>query len=157
LSTNAKTPKPYARAFDVQSAPLSFLAAVLIIFGICDLVAVGMPEDIARHHWGTQGWWHRFNSTNVKITDFSSPAPVRLTLFFGLTIYSFLFSSTSPLFNSRRYTPSLWGEGLKNRLVFSWAFLELVTWFWIFVTLREERREAAVRAAQRRAAQDEMM
>jgi hypothetical protein len=42
-------------------------------------------------------------------------------------------------------------------MVFSWAFLELVTWFWIFVTLREERREAAVKIAQRRAAQDEMM
>jgi hypothetical protein len=51
----------------------------------------------------------------------------------------------------------MWGEGLKNRLVFSWAFLELVTWFWIFVTIREERRELAIKAAQRRAAQDEMM
>jgi len=123
----------------VQSAPLAFLAAVLIIFGICDLVAVSIPEEIARHHWGTQ-------------------APIRLALFFGLTIYAFLFSPTSPLFNSRSYTPSLWGgEGLKNRMVFSWAFLELVTWFWIFVTLREERREAAVKIAQRRAAQDEMM
>jgi hypothetical protein len=39
----------------VQSAPLAFLAAVLIILGICDLVAVSMPEEIARHHWGTQG------------------------------------------------------------------------------------------------------
>jgi hypothetical protein len=140
----------------VQSAPLAFLAAVLIILGICDLVAVSMPEEIARHHWGTQGLlpFQYLNLTMLILI----PAPIRLALFFGLTIYSFLFSSTSPLFNSRSYTPSLWGgEGLKNRMVFSWAFLELVTWFWIFVTLREERREAAVKRAQRRAAEDEMM
>jgi hypothetical protein len=141
----------------VQSAPLAFLAAVLIIFGICDLVAVSMPEEIARHHWGTQGPLYPFKISNIKMLISSSQAPVRLAMFFCLTIYSFLFSSTSPLFNSRSYTPSMWGEGLKNRLVFSWAFLELVTWFWIFVTLREERREAAVKAARRKAAQDEMM
>ncbi len=141
----------------MQSAPLSFLAAVLIIFGLCDLVAVSMPEEIARHHWGTQGPLCPLLQFGYDDTDFSSLAPVRLALFFGLTLYAFLFSSTSPLFNSRTYTPSLWGEGLKNRLVFSWAFLELVTWFWIFVTLREERREAAVKMAQRKAAQDEMM
>jgi hypothetical protein len=74
-----------------------------------------------------------------------------------LTIYSFLFSASSPLYSSSKYTPSRWGEGFKNRVLFTWAFLELITWFWIFVTLREERREAAVKEAKRRAAQEEMM
>lgn len=141
----------------MQSAPLAFLAAILILFGISDLVAVSMPEEIARHHWGAQGTLHHIYSLTVTSLISISLAPVRLALFFLLTIYTIVFSSTSPLYNSRIYIPSVWGEGLKNRLVFTWAFLELVTWFWIFVTLREERREAAVRAAQRRTAQEEMM
>jgi hypothetical protein len=62
--------QPYARAFDVQSAPLAFLAAVLIIFGISDLVAVSMPEDIARHHWGTQGMLHLTHWFDCNIADF---------------------------------------------------------------------------------------
>jgi hypothetical protein len=41
------------------------------------------------------------------------------------------------------YSPSFWGEGLKNRIFFTWAFVETAAWFWIWVTLREERREWA--------------
>jgi hypothetical protein len=55
------------------------------------------------------------------------------------------------------YRAGGWGEGLKNRLVFSWAFLEMVTWFWIFVTLREERREFAVKVARRKAADEDRL
>jgi hypothetical protein len=39
--------------------------------------------------------------------------------------------------------------------VFTWAFLEMMTWFWVFVTLREERREWAIRIQQKRAAEEE--
>ena len=74
----------------------------------------------------------------------------------GLGIYSFAFSANSPLMKGSYY-PSGWGEGLKNRVFFTWAFVELVTWFWIFVTLREERRELATRIAERRAADADMM
>jgi len=42
-------------------------------------------------------------------------------------------------------------------VVFTWAFLEMVAWFWVFVTLREERREIAVRIAERRAAEDDRL
>ena len=83
-------------------------------------------------------------------------APIRLALFMGLAAYSFAFSATSPLMKGSYY-PSTWGEGLKNRVFFTWAFVELVTWFWIFVTLREERREIATRMAERKAAEDGMM
>lgn len=55
------------------------------------------------------------------------------------------------------YYKSSWGEGLKNRVVFTWAFLEMITWFWVFVTLREERKEIAARQAERRAAERDMM
>jgi hypothetical protein len=142
----------------VQSAPLAFLSAVLIIFGISDLVSVSMPEDIARYHWGTQGLSLLVQFFFIGIANLYFAAPVRLALFFALTIYSFLFSASSPLSGSSRYTPSQWGgEGLKNRVLFTWAFLELITWFWIFVTLREERREGAAKETRRRMAQEETM
>jgi hypothetical protein len=46
---------------------------------------------------------------------------------------------------------------LKNRVLFTWAFVEMITWFWVFVTLREERRDTALRIAERKAAEDDMM
>jgi Increased loss of mitochondrial DNA protein 1 len=87
---------------------------------------------------------------------FTSIAPVRFTLFFLLTSYTFLFSAKSPLASSANgtYVPSRWGEGLKNRVLFTWAFVELITWFWIYAALQEERREAALRARQRREAEE---
>jgi hypothetical protein len=78
-------------------------------------------------------------------------------LFGALTFYSFAFSASSPLYSSSTYHTSSWGEGLKNRVVFTWAFLEMITWFWAFVTLREERQSMAARVAEKRAAEEDMM
>ncbi|PQE25232.1 hypothetical protein CJF32_00008541 [Rutstroemia sp. NJR-2017a WRK4] len=130
---------PRERTFEKTSPALAFLGAVFIYFGITDLVAVSVPEEISQWHWGTQ-------------------APVRFFLSAALSLYTWLFSSSSPMIASRSaYKPGGWGEGLKNRLVFSWAFLEMVTWFWIFVTLREERREFAVKVARRKAADEDRL
>lgn len=90
-------------------------------------------------HWGTQ-------------------APLRLTVAFLLCGYSFIFSPAGPLYGSSRsswgrprmggsvvgndYKASSWGgDGLKNRVFFTFMFVELISWFWVWVTLREERRE----------------
>merc|ERR1712000_548619 len=44
------------------------------------------------------------------------------------------------------YTPSTWGgDMLKNRVCFTFFFLEMVSWFWVWVTLREERYELVMR------------
>jgi hypothetical protein len=86
-----------------------------------------------------------------------SIAPVRLSCFFALTGYSYAFSAGSLLQGTSAYKQSSWGEGLKNRVVFTWAFLELITWFWIFLTLREERREMVQRIMAKRAAEEDMM
>lgn len=76
-----------------------------------------------------------------------------------MSLYSYAFSKKSPLYTSPSsnytYSPSSWDEGLKNRVFFTWAFVEVITWFWVFVTLREERREFAQRLAIRRAAEEE--
>jgi len=129
---------PHASAFDKKSPPLAFLAAVLFVVGVTDLISVSLPEEISQYHWGSQ-------------------APVRLTLFGALAVYSYAFSSTSPLYASHAYEASGWGEGLKNRLVFTFAFLEMITWFWAFTTLREERQALARRVQARRAAEEDMM
>lgn len=47
--------QPYTRSFETQSPPLAFLAAVLLIVGISDLVSVSLPEEISQYHWGSQG------------------------------------------------------------------------------------------------------
>lgn len=41
------------------------------------------------------------------------------------------------------YAASTWGgDGLKNRVFFAFAFVEVISWFWIWVTLREERQSS---------------
>lgn len=76
---------------------------------------------------------------------------------FILAIYSFFFSSHSPLMASRAYVPSAWGENLKNRMIFAFAFVEMFAWFWAFVKLRDERREMAIHIAEKRAAEENNM
>lgn len=47
---------PYDRTFEAQSPALAFLAVVLVMLGLTDLVTLSMPEEIALvHHWGAQG------------------------------------------------------------------------------------------------------
>ncbi|KAG9236908.1 increased loss of mitochondrial DNA protein 1 [Amylocarpus encephaloides] len=131
---------PHSRAFEVASPALSFLGAVLALMGISDLAACSSREEVFVFYWGAQ-------------------APVRIFALMFLTTYSYFFSASSPLYSSASstytYTPSGWGEGLKNRIFFTWAFLELVTWFWIWTTLREERFEWAKRITMKRAADEE--
>ncbi|KAG9248308.1 increased loss of mitochondrial DNA protein 1 [Calycina marina] len=126
---------PGDRSFETKSAPLALLSAVLFVMGVSDLVAISLPEEISSHHWGSQ-------------------APVRLIVFFIICVYSHGFSDSSPLYTNSTYTPSSWGEGLKNNVVFTWAFLEMLTWFWVFLTLREERRELALRVQMKRASEE---
>ncbi|KAK1637445.1 increased loss of mitochondrial DNA protein 1 [Colletotrichum phormii] len=132
---------PHARSFENRSPALAFLAAVLGILGISDLVTLSMPEEVwLIYHWGTQ-------------------APTRMVMSFGFVLYIFLFGPSSPLYggtskggsrfahpsvqsNNPRYTPSTWGgDGLKNRVFLTFAFLEMLCWFWVWMTLREEQEE----------------
>ena len=141
---------PISRSFETQSAPLAFLGVVLATLGITDIVTLSLPDEICLvQHWGTQ-------------------APLRLFLSFCLSFYSFAFSSSSPLYaaqsdnrlrfshpsahtRSSGYVPATWGgDGLKNRVFFTFAFLESVSWFWVWVTLREERNQVLARKAMRR-------
>ena len=85
---------------------------------------------------------------------------------FALNFYAFMFSSSSPLYYSNprgrmahppahaqnpAYRASPWGgDGLKNRVFFTFMFVELVSWLWVWVTLREERAQALSKQARKR-------
>jgi hypothetical protein len=61
------------------------------------------------------------------------------------------------MYNTSPYVASSWGEGLKNRILFTWAFVEMITWFWIWTTLREERRDMLLKAQEKRAREEDML
>lgn len=54
------------------------------------------------------------------------------------------------------YESSSWGEGLKNRVFFTFAFVEMITWFWVYVTLREETGVLAQKQAAEKKIREEM-
>ncbi|KAL1843437.1 hypothetical protein VTJ49DRAFT_1547 [Mycothermus thermophilus] len=147
---------PGSRAFEQPSPALGLLAAVLALVGLSDLATLSLPDEVGLvQYWGMQ-------------------APLRLTITFSLALYSFFFSPSSPLFYSSRpdetssssplthptvhraqhnpaYSPSGWGgDALKNRVFFSFMFVEAISWFWAWVTLQEERREVLAKRERRR-------
>ncbi|OAQ59409.1 increased loss of mitochondrial DNA protein 1 [Pochonia chlamydosporia 170] len=123
---------PFARGFDAQSHTLAFLSIVLVFFGLSDLFSLGMPEELGSlYYWGTQ-------------------APLRAFLSILLTFYTYTFGPSSPFYGgtshrtrtsyNTTYSPASWGgDGLKNRVFFTFVFIEMIAWFWVWVTLREER------------------
>ncbi|KAL2114882.1 hypothetical protein VTJ04DRAFT_10545 [Mycothermus thermophilus] len=157
---------PGSRSFEQPSPALGLLAAVLAIMGISDLSTLSLPDEVGLiSYWGMQ-------------------APLRLTLTFFLALYSFFFSPSSPLFytpdeslssssssdssspilthpsvhraqHNPAYQPSGWGgDALKNRVFFSFMFVETVAWLWAWVTLSEENRELMAKKARKRRSSD---
>ncbi|RWA09436.1 hypothetical protein EKO27_g5653 [Xylaria grammica] len=135
---------PQIQSFSTPSPTSSFLAVTLFLVGLSDLTTLSMPEEIwLVHYWGAQ-------------------APVRIVLFGCLTLFTYLTappaSSTSPSMPSRlsshhyppAYGPANGGsEGLRNRVFFAFTLLEFLSWFWAWVTLREEAAAFAARKRRR--------
>lgn len=47
---------------------------------------------------------------------------------------------------------------MNNRVIFAFAFVEMISWFWVWTTLREERRDFLLKEqAGRRRAEDARM
>lgn len=136
---------PYSRAFDVPTPALAFLAVILAGWGFSDLITLSMPEEVCLvHYWGMQ-------------------APLRVLISMATLFYSFFFSASSPLYggsSTRKARHVMYeyesgrlgsvGDGLKNRVFFTFMFIETVSWFWLWVTLREERVQLLARKASRR-------
>jgi hypothetical protein len=134
---------------------LALVAVILAFSGISDLVSLSMPEEFsAIYYWGTQGPsispQAPYLLQDYLLTIRIRSAPLRFFLSMLLVFYSYAFGSSSPLFASssassgRRpghsHKASASGlEHLHNRLLFTFMFIEMMAWFWTWITLREER------------------
>ncbi|KAF2405370.1 hypothetical protein EJ06DRAFT_578560 [Trichodelitschia bisporula] len=121
---------PEATSFDRPTPATALAAAVFVLLGLTDLVAVSMDEPAAVQYWSAQ-------------------TPIRLIFFFALTGYTYITGADATLKSGKGARV---GDGLKNGLVFSWGFLEIMMWFWVFLTIRDQRREAGMRVLRARAA-----
>ncbi|KZF24610.1 hypothetical protein L228DRAFT_259806 [Xylona heveae TC161] len=135
---------PHSLSLTLPSASTAVIGLLLAFIGLTDLSSTGLPEDMANYFW-------------------SSQAPIRLLFFFGITGYAYLFSQWSnvaaddddvDLVNDASGAA---GENAKNSVVFAWGFFELVVWFYIFITLREERTALAAKLAERKQAEEERL
>jgi hypothetical protein len=92
---------------DKPSEASAFIAVLLTFFGLSDLTAASLDALPALEYW----------LANV---------PVRLTVLFGVTAYSWLFSEygyLGPTLSASRH--------LYNSWVFTFAFMELMIWYWV--------------------------
>ncbi|KAI1428084.1 increased loss of mitochondrial DNA protein 1 [Xylaria sp. FL1777] len=131
---------PQTQYFSTPSPTSSFLAVILFFVGLSDLITLSMPEEIwLIHYWGAQ-------------------APARIVVFGCLTLFTYLttpstLSSTParllPHHYPTTYGTASGGEGLRNRVFFAFTFLEFLSWFWAWVTLREEAAAFAIRKRRR--------
>ncbi|KAI6896379.1 hypothetical protein D0869_02500 [Hortaea werneckii] len=117
---------PHITTMDKPSEASALLAVILAFLGVSDLTAASMEEGIAIQYW-------------------LAIVPVRMTFLFAITGYSYLFKQGGLFGSKTALSQSSMGEPLQNSMVFSWGFLELAAWFWIFTSLREERRLLAKR------------
>ncbi|ROV88052.1 hypothetical protein VMCG_10411 [Cytospora schulzeri] len=141
---------PEEPALESRSPAFAFLAVILAIMGLTDLLTLNLPEDVCLvDHWGMQ-------------------APMRLLISLILLAYTFIFGPSSPVYRDTTpargrlahpdahvhnpgYVPSPWGgDGLKNRVFFAFMFIEMAAYFGLWVTLREERRDILARNARKR-------
>ncbi|KAL5117221.1 hypothetical protein ACEQ8H_004910 [Pleosporales sp. CAS-2024a] len=127
---------PTPREFLAPSASIAFLAILFFLVGLSDLTAVSMSEELVDEYWGIQ-------------------TPVRLLFLFGLTGYTYACKEGG-MFAARSndYVMSSGNKDVHNSIVFTWGFVEMAAWFWVFVRLREERREKASRMVEKRRAEE---
>ncbi|KAI0523906.1 increased loss of mitochondrial DNA protein 1 [Xylaria bambusicola] len=125
------TGMPQTQYFSTPSPTASFLAVILFVLGLSDLITLSMPQEIwLVHYWGSQ-------------------APARIILFAALTLFTYTTApSTLSVSSARAYGTASGSEGLRNRVFFAFSLLECISWFWAWVTLREET--AAFTARKRR-------
>lgn len=121
LGSSMRVPDPRSPSLLTTSPALGLVALLLALLALSDLSATMLPDTAYEEHWGVQ-------------------APSRVVFFFTLAAW---------IYGTKGGSQEGWGV-LRNGVVFSWAFLELVAMFWVFTSLKEERRERVVKLAMER-------
>ncbi|KAK6528864.1 hypothetical protein TWF694_004097 [Orbilia ellipsospora] len=107
----------------------SFLGLLFAFVAFGDLVGAGIDGIPFYIHWGGQ-------------------SPVRVTFFFALAGLTYVYNA-DPAAQSTWVASGI--SSFKTNWVFSWAFVEIIAWFSIYSSLREERQSIFIereRAAQ---------
>lgn len=93
----------------------AFIAVVLAILALSDFTAVSITEPLAVEYW-------------------SSITPLRLAFLFPFTAYIYLFKAGGYANDSGTYYKTRSVDLLMNSLTFTFAFLELMMWFWVGIS-----------------------
>ncbi|KAL9063542.1 MAG: hypothetical protein Q9157_008187 [Trypethelium eluteriae] len=115
---------------DAPSDATAFVAIILAFLGLSDFTAASIRDELALSYW-------------------SSQLPVRLFFLFFVTGYTYLFKRGPETFGEAIKHTSGPADGLKNSLVFTWGFMEVTTWFWIYTSMRDEIRQLSNRQAEK--------
>lgn len=98
---------------------------MFIFSGISDLVVVSSFEEVSRGYWDAQGSLPVFSPLFPTLTSYIQlAAPFRMAFFFFLTAYTYVL-------RPGRGNTDIPINPLKNSLVFTWAFVEVIMWFWV--------------------------
>lgn len=118
--------------------PSNALAALFLAFiGFTDLTAItSLPEEVYNYYWGVQ-------------------APARLLFLFGLTAWIYITKPAIGVVGSA--SRAGFGDALKNDLVFTFCFVEVAVYFWVYNLARDENRQTAIKAAERKKAQEDRL
>lgn len=99
-------------------------------------------------------WPRALTTRNPAHLPSNTTAPLRACLSMAILLYTYIAGPGSPFYQhdtsrgrlahpssyNPSYVPAGWGgDMLKNRVLFTFIFLEMASWFWAWLTLREER------------------
>jgi len=129
---------PTARsAFSVPDPSNALAAFFLAFLAVTDLSAVTLlPLEIYNYYWGVQ-------------------APARLLFLFPVS--AFIYFTKPAIGVAGAVSKAGFGDALKNDIVFTFCFVEIATYFWVYTKIRDENRETALKAAERRKIQEERL
>jgi hypothetical protein len=104
--------QPHVNDFNKATPVTAFLAVVLTFLALSDFTAVSISAPLAVEYW-------------------SSITPLRLVFLFPFTAYIYLFKAGGYADTSGKYYKTRPVDQLMNSFTFTWAFLELMMWFWV--------------------------
>lgn len=121
---------PASASFSAGTPALGLAATFLSFLALSDLAALSMQDEVHNAYWTAQ-------------------IPARLAALFAFEAWIYL-TKPGPGDAARGIF-----MGLKNDVVFTWAFVELVNLFWVYLTLRDERKDMKAEQARKMKAEQE--